>query len=124
MGRKRYHRRRGSPAGQIIRDTTQIANRMTWKACLLLGAILFSAFYWLIPAWLDGLLVSQASSPFAAAVESVIGRRVRMFRLIGIAVGLVCVFFAVRNYYTRQHMGRPGRNATGFLARLFARSLD
>ena len=124
MGRKRYYKRRRSPASHIIRDTTHTANRMSWKGCLVLGAILFTIFYWLLPGWVDGLAANQTASPFNAAFEPIIGRRLRMFRIIGIASGLICVFFAFRNYYTRRQMGRGGKVATGFLARLLARSLD
>ncbi len=124
MARKRYYRRRGSHGSQIIRDTTKAASRLSWRKYLVLGAIGFVIFYWLVPGWIEHQTSSQAQSQFVPVIDAILGRRVRALKLVGIAIVLVCVFFAIRNYHTQQRMGRTGLQATGFFARLLARILD
>lgn len=124
MTRKRYYRRRGSHGSQILSDTTKNANRLSWRKCIVLGAIGFAIFYWLVPWWIKHQISSQAQSQFFPVIDAILGRRVRALKLVGIAIAFVCVFFAIRNYHAQQQMGRTGLQATGFLARLLARILD
>jgi hypothetical protein len=124
MARKRYYRRRGSPGSKIIRDTTKTASRLSWRKCLVLGAVGFTTFYWLVPGWIEHQIASQAQSPLFPVIEAILGRRLRFLRLAGIGVALICIFFAIRNYYTQQRMGRAGLEVSGFFARLLARILD
>ena len=91
---------------------------------MVLGVVLFVIFYWLIPGWFESNFLSNPSSPFTAIVEPIIGRRLRFFRLIGIASALACGFFAIRNYYTEARLDYSGRRTTGFLSRFLAKFLD
>ena len=124
MARNRYYRRRGSSASQIIRDTTKTASRLSWRKCLVLGAIGFAMFYWLIPGWIEHQMAAQAQHQFFPAIEAVLGRRLRFLRLAGIGIALVCIFFALRNYHMQRRMSHAGLEATGFFARVLARILD
>ena len=124
LARKRYYRRRGSPASRIINDTTRTASRLSWRKCLVLGAIGFAIFYWLAPGLIEHMIASQAQSQLFPAIETIIGRRLRFLRLAGIGIALVCLFFAIRNYFTQQRMDHTTLGSTGFFARLLARILD
>jgi hypothetical protein len=124
MATKRYSRRRGPSASRIIRETASAANRLSWRKCLVLGAIGFVMFYWLVPGVVEHRISGQASNPFFPAIEVSLRRTLRFLKLTGVGIALVCVFFAVRNGYTRQRMGHAGLHATGFFARLLARILD
>lgn len=123
MARKR-HRRRGSHGSQIIRDTTRTASRLSWQKCLVLGTAGFVIFYWLIPGWIEHQISSQAQSQLFPLIDAILGRRVRALELVGVTIALVCIFFAIRNYYTQQRMGRSSLEATGLFARLLARILE
>jgi hypothetical protein len=124
MARKRYYRRRRSPASQIIRDTVKTANQLSWRKCLVLGAFGFVIFYYLVPSIVGNYISNQAQNPFFPAIEAILVPKLRFLRLAGIGIALICVFFAVRNFHTQQQMSSQGLIATGFFARLLARILD
>lgn len=42
----------------MLSDTSYIANRLSWKGCIVFGVFSFVLFYFLIPMWLDASIKS------------------------------------------------------------------
>jgi drug/metabolite transporter (DMT)-like permease len=91
---------------------------------LLLGAFAFSLFYFLLPAWIASLISERQNSTFYPMLQTLLARRVHWLQWVGIACGLVGLFFAFRNYYFGNTAGRGERSVVSLLARLLGRSLD
>jgi hypothetical protein len=123
MGYRRYHRKR-SMTGEALADTAFIANRLSWKGATIFGAVQFVVFYWLLPAWINHQLDSLQNNMFRPMVEVVFARRVHWLQWLAIALALVCTFFAVRNYFASERLGRYGESNVSFFSRLLARWLD
>ena len=123
MAYRRYRKKR-SLASEVISDTTYIANRLSWIGCIILGIFSFTLFYWLIPIWLNEQLSSLQGNPYKPIVEVIFARRIHWVQWIGIALGLICLFFAMRNYYSSQRLDWSGERNVGFLSRLLARFID
>lgn len=123
MGYRRYRRKR-SMAGEALADTAFIANRLSWKGAAIFGAVQFVVFYWLLPAWITHQLDSLQNNMFRPMVEAVFARRVHWLQWLAIALALVSTFFAVRNYFASERLGRYGENNVSFFSRLLARWLD
>lgn len=121
MGRR--YRRRSSP-NEIISDTVFIGSRLPWWGALLFGILTFVIFYFIIPAWLDSKLASQPDNIFHPMLEAVFGRRIHWSERIGIACGLVGLFFCIRNYILLSRAGYQERGLVGILARMFGRDLS
>ncbi len=121
MGR-RYRRR--SAASGVVSDTAAIANALPWWGAALFGLVLFVVFYWLLPMWMQTKLDERQGSMFFPALEAVFGRRMHWLQWLGIALGLVGLFFAVRNYYLARSMDKRDMSGVGWLARLVARLFD
>lgn len=105
-------------------QTTHVANRLSWKGAVVLGVALFIVFYWLVPAWINHQLNSLQSNPYRPILEAAFARRVHWVQWLGITLGLVCGFFALRNYFGAQPLGRNAERNVGFFSRLLARWLD
>lgn len=123
MGR-RYYRRRGSMAGEMIRDTAYIGNRLSWRSSAIFGVVLFSVFYWLLPWWIQAKLTELQSNMFRPMLEAVFGRRIHWLQYLGIALGLICLFFSIRNYFSADRMNRSGEATVGWLSRLLAKLIN
>lgn len=121
---RRYRRSRQSPAGQIVGDVAYIANRLPWQWTLGLGAVLFIAFYWGVPALISWHTESTGDNISRAMLEAMLGRRSHWAQWIAIAIVLVCSFFAAWNAWTSCRLDRTGENNTGFISRLLARWID
>jgi len=124
MAYRRRYRRKRSVAGQIFSDTSYIANRLSWKGAAVFGLVLFVIFYWLVPAWINHQFKTSQSDIYRPMLEAFFVRRIHWFQWIGIALGLICAFFAVRNYFASEQLGRYGESNVSFLSRLLARWLD
>lgn len=100
MGR-RYRRRRQSDAAALVTDVAYIGNRLPWWGAALFGVLLWFLFAKVFPQlatlYLEGNL---SNSPYKAALIQAFGRRLHWLEYIGVALGLICAFFAVRNYFT------------------------
>lgn len=120
----RRYRRKPSSASQVVGDVAQVANRRSWREVLLLGAVLFVLFYWIIPALLHHWLGTLRQGTIKPIIDVLLGRRIHWFEWVGIALGSVCVFFALRNYIAGHRLSRTGEQAAGFWGRLLARWLD
>lgn len=123
MAYRRHYRKR-SKAGRVLADATYIANRLSWFGAAVLGVISFAVLYWLIPAWLNHKLNSLEGNTFYSVVEVLFARRIHWFQWVGIVLGLICAFFAIRNYVATQKLGRDGEGFVSFFGRLLARWLD
>lgn len=121
MGR-RYRRR--SSAGSIISDTAYIGSKLPWWGALLFGIFSFLIFYFIVPAWLESKLAAQSESTFYPMLEAIFSRRIHWFEWIGIACGLLGVFFGIRNYLWLAQAGYQERGIIAHLARLFGRDLS
>ena len=119
---KRYCRR-GAASG-VVRDTVEVANVLPWWGATLLGLALFILFYWVLPFWLQSKLDELQGNMFKPMVEALFGRRMHLLQWIGIALGLVGLYFAVRKYFVARSMDRRDLWGVGWLARLIARFLD
>ena len=123
MANRRYRKKR-SAAGQVLSDTSYIANRLTRKGCVVFGLLSFSLFYFLIPMWLNRQLNSLQGNMFRPLVEAVFARRIHWVQWLGIALGLICTYFAIRNYFTSERIGNYGEKNVSLLSRILARFLD
>jgi hypothetical protein len=121
MGR-RYRKR--SAATSIAGDTAFIANRLPWHWALVFGALLFSAFYWGVPAYMAWHLESVDNNVVRGMLEAVFGRRAHWSRWLGIALGLICLFLAAWNCLTEYRFRLTGERNVGLLSRVLARWLD
>lgn len=121
MGR-RYRKR--SSASLIVSDTAYIGSKLPWWGALIFGVISFVLFYYLIPAWFEAHLVSQSQNAFHPILEAIFGRRIHWSRWIGVACGLIGVFFGVRNYFFLNHAGYHERGIVGFFAKILGRDLS
>jgi hypothetical protein len=111
-------------AGEMLADTSYVANRLSWKGAAVLGAVLFVVFYWLVPAWINHQLNSLQSNLYRPLIEAAFARRVHWVQWLGVALGLVCTFFAIRNYFSSQQLGRYGERNVSFFSRFVARWLE
>lgn len=111
-------------ASEALADTAFIANRLSWKGAAIFGVVLFVFFYWMLPAFISHQLASLQNNMFRPMVEAVFARRVHWVQWLGIALALVCAFFAIRNYFAAERLDRYGERNVSFLSRLFARWLD
>jgi len=121
MSYSRHYRRRRSTAGQIVGDTSYVANRLPWEWAVILGIALFIFFYWAVPAWVYQHLESLQGNAYRPLLESLFARRVHWSQWLGIALGLVCAFFAVRNYFLMDQLDRSGECGVSFFSRIIAR---
>lgn len=118
---RRNHR---SAASSIVTDTAFIANRLPWNWTLVFGCFLFAAFYWALPAYMAWHLESIDNKIVRAMLEAVFGRRGHRAEWLGIALGLICLFFAAWNVWTEYRFRRSGEQNVGLISRVIARWLD
>lgn len=121
---KRYRRRRKSAASSIIGDTVFIGSKLSWKGALILGVLSFIAFYFVVPEFLQAKLNDNANNSMYPMLEVLYGRRVHWFQWVGIACGLVGVFFSVRNYCYQSPAGYRERGIVALMARILGRNID
>lgn len=125
MGRRYYRRRNSNSAGALVRDTVEVGNRLPWWGAALLGVLLFSVFYWFLPAWIHHQWDANLDrSLFSNMVRQAFERRVHWLQYLGIVLGVICAFFAIKNYFWSERLSRDGERDVGFFSRLLARILD
>ncbi|HCG7544654.1 TPA: hypothetical protein NKZ82_004738 [Vibrio parahaemolyticus] len=111
MGR-RYRRRSNGSA--IVSDSVYIAARLPWWAAICFG----------FPAFLESKASEMTASAFSQAFESIFMRRIHWFEWLGIACGLIGVFFDFRNYAISSHAGYEERGLVTFLAKIISRNIN
>lgn len=124
MGRGNYHGRRRSAANTVANDVAYIGNRLPWWGAALFGIGLWLFFGKLLPALLSFYLEANLSnSPYKAALIQAVGRRLHWLEYLGIALGLIAGFFAVRNYRCASQLNARGERNVSLLGRLLGRFL-
>ena len=125
MARRRGRGRRRSTAGGMIGDAVYVGNRLPWWGAALMGLITFVIFYLAVPAWVHAQWDANPSQSAASvAIRQVLERRLHWFEYLGIGLGLVGAFFAIKNAFLVQRLGHTGERGVGFFSRLIARLLD
>jgi len=124
--KRRYYRRRSrSVVATLVHDMVEICNRLPWWGAALMGVVMFSFFYWIVPAWIHHQWDSNPSrSPLGDLIRQVFERRLHWIQYLGIALGLIGAFFAVKNYFSTTRLNPHGNRRVGILARLLGRFLD
>jgi hypothetical protein len=74
--------------------------------------------------WVNDQLDSSQGSMYRPLVEAVFARRIHWVQWVGIALGLICTFFALRNYVASERIGSDGEKNVSFFSRILARFLD
>ena len=121
MGR-RY--RKKSASSSILSDSAYIGSRLPWWGALFFGLISFIVFYFIIPMWLESKLHESQSSNLFPALEVILGRRMHWFQWLGLACGLIGLFFTVRNYLVSTQAGYQERSLVSIIARLLSRNIE
>ncbi|BFM19417.1 hypothetical protein R50076_04660 [Gilvimarinus japonicus] len=121
MGR-RY--RRGRSRNSIVSDSVFIGSRLPWWGAVLFGAVTFVMFYFIAPAWFESKLLAQETSRFYPMLEAVFGRRIHWFKWLGVACGLIGLFFGIRNYFVSSRAGHSERGIVSLLSKLFGKGLE
>ncbi|MGZ8212910.1 MAG: hypothetical protein ACXWTP_00210 [Methylosarcina sp.] len=111
-------------SGGMLSDASYVANRLSWTGAALLGFVSFIVFYWLLPMWINHQLNSLQGNMFRPMVEAVFSRRIHWLQWLGIALGLICAFFSIRNYLGLNRLHSGGERNVSFFSRLLARWLD
>lgn len=119
---RRYYRRKSKTS--IISDTVYIGARLPWWGALVFGAVLFILFYFAIPAWIESKILVHSNSPLLFALAEVMSRRMHWFQYLGIACGLVCAFFAIRNFLIAKSPSYTERGIIGLIARFLGREIN
>lgn len=119
---RRY--RRKSSGSNIISDTAFIGSRSPWWGALLFGIVTFVALYFVVSSWLASKLAENEGSFFYQVLEQLMGRRIHWFQWVGIATGLIGLFYAVRNYLVANRADYKERHLVSLLARMIGRGLD
>ena len=114
MGR-RYKRR--SHGSAIVNESVYIAAKLPWWAAICFGFISFLVFYFGFPAFIDSKASEMSDRAVSQAFESIFMRRVHWFEWLGIACGLIGVFFGFRNYLVLSYAGHEERGLVAFLAK-------
>ncbi|QKI89923.1 hypothetical protein [Thiomicrorhabdus xiamenensis] len=122
---RRYRRRSRNSAGALIRDSVAVGNRLPWWGSALMGAVFFILFYWMVPIWLENWFESRSTqSPLSGALRLVLEHRIHWVEYLGIVLGLVGAFFAVKNYFFAQRLSKTGETGVGIISRILGRWFD
>ena len=90
-----------------------------------MGVIAFVIFYWAVPAWVHAHWEANPSRSVASvAIRQVLEHRLHWFEHLGIGLGPIGGFLAIKNSVSGQRLGRSGERGVGFFSRLLARLLD
>jgi hypothetical protein len=109
----------------VSADNLRDTNIFTWQAYILVGSLLFMTFYWLVPAWLNHELSTLHHGTVRPIAETLFMRRIHWIQLAGIALGAICIVFAIHNYFStrliRRSISRCAGSNTNFICRLFVK---
>jgi len=120
-------------ANQKFSDTLtsehlRIAHIFSWKSYILLGSLLFTIFYCLVPAWLNHQLVAIHNSSIRPIAEALFVRRIQWIQLTGICLGLICIALSIRNYFVthsiKRSTGKRSKSKMNVFRRLLAKLMD
>jgi magnesium-transporting ATPase (P-type) len=120
---RKYYRKK-STASSMLSDTAYIGRKFPWWVTLTLGVFLFSIFYFFVPSWLLSNINSTHNPMTRSMLEPLILRRLHWFQWLGIALGLVCLFYSFRNYIFGKAYSSQESKIVVFLARILGRAID
>lgn len=109
---------------ELVPEHSRITNLLTWKGYIFIGSLLFIVFYWMIPAWLNQELSTLQNSTARPIAEALFMRRIDWIRSAGILFGLICIFFATRNYLSTRSVSKCCGCNIRFFSRLFSKLID
>jgi drug/metabolite transporter (DMT)-like permease len=102
-----------------------VGNRLPWWGAALLGIVMFAIFYWGVPAWVHAQWnVNPSRTITGDIIRQVFERRLHWIQFLGITLGLIGAFFAIKNYYLAQRLSRSSERNVEFFTRILARLLD
>lgn len=109
-------------------ERLHVTNTPGWKGYVILGCLLFMIFYWAIPAWLNHELSTLQNSTIRPIAETLFMRRIYWIQSAGIALGSLCIFFAMHNYFSarfiKKSISKSGGGNISYFNRLFAKLID
>jgi len=97
---------------------------VSWRGALLLGAVSFIVFYFILPAWVASILHEQENNMFYPMLVATFARKLHWLQWVGIATGLIGLYFAFRNYHYGSTARWEERGLVGLIAKLIGRSID
>lgn len=118
----RHHRRRHKT--NLVAQTVSAANRTRWWIAGLIGVLLFAVFYWGLPLFIESVYHYLDGNPYQPIIQRFIMGRIHWVQWIGIALGLIGLFFAVRNFFTAKRLSGQQERDVGFVGKTAARLLD
>ena len=123
MGR-RYRRKRNKGITSVVKDVVHISSQLPWWGALLAGLIsyIFLAFV-LVGYFEANITVSKDRSVFPI-VEARLGKLIRISEWVGIACGLVGIFFSIRNYFFQNKATRTEKRIVTIISKILGRGLD
>jgi hypothetical protein len=125
MGNRYNRRRNRNSAAALISEAVSAGNRLPWWGAAIMGAVMFVVFYAFLPAWLEDIFATNASqSPYRLMLKPVFEHRIHWVEYLGIVLGLIGAFFAVKNYFFAQPLSTNGETGVGILSRILGRLLD
>lgn len=118
----RYYR--GRHKTSLVAQTVSTANRTRWWIAGLVGVLLFAVFYWGLPLFIESVYHSLNGNPYQPIIERVARGRIHWVQWIGIVLGLIGLFFAVRHFFTAKRLSRQQERDVGFVGKSAAKLLD
>ncbi len=116
---RRYKRK-----SSIFSDVNYIGSRLSWWGALVFALFSFTLFYFVIPAWLELKLSERSESNMYPILEAVFGRRIHWFEYLGVASGVLCLYYSVRNYFVGSYASSDERGIVGILSKLIGRKIE
>ena len=116
--------RRKSKTSSILGDAADISATIPWWAALLFGAFGFMLFAVFVPNILLAQLESSQDGNAFLVLEAIIGRRIHWFGWLGIACGLIGIYYGIRNYFFVLSADRDENKLISLLARILGKRLD
>jgi uncharacterized membrane protein YhaH (DUF805 family) len=120
---RKYYRKKSS-ASSMLSDSAAIGRKAPWWFTLIFGITIFVVFYFVIPAWLQAKADSIHSELTRTLLGSLLLRRSHWFQWLGIAIGLICLFYSFRNYVFTKASTSKESKVVVFIARLLGHTIS
>lgn len=85
---------------------------------------MFILLYFLIPGWLESRISEQSGNQHYLFIEALVGRRIHFFKWVGIACGIVGLYFGIRRLCLVTTPGQKEKSIIAILARLISRRIE
>ena len=97
---------------------------LPWWGALLVGVAAFLLVSVGLNGYIESQLLAAQGNQFYPVLEARLGRLSRVCDWVGMAVLLVGIFFAVRNFYVRNRARSTEKSIVTAIAKLLGRSID